>query len=89
MAPALGLTWAFCIHSRLRLTRTETIEEEHSESSQSRIVFNEENNETNLKKNLVHLRSLSIDFSFFIPKENRCRVFIVDRGVFSSGVDIV
>ena len=84
LAPALGLTWAFCVHSRIRLTRTETIEEEHFESAQSQIVFNEEDDRTKVKTNLVHLRALSIDFAFFIPKENRCRVFIIDKGFFAS-----
>lgn len=80
----MGLTWAFLVHCRIRLTRTETIEERHSDSQQSQIVFNEDDSSTNIKKNMVHLRSLSIDYCYHIPKSNRCHYFIIDKGVFAS-----
>ena len=84
LGPALGLTWAFIVHCRLQLTRTETIEEHHLESQQSQVVFDEQRATTCIKTNLVHLRSLSVDYSYHIPKANRCNYYIVDKGVFAS-----
>lgn len=84
LAPALGLTWAFLVHCRLKLSKTSKIEEHHAGSQQSQIVFDEQNSLTSIKKNVVHLRSLSIDYCYHIPKMNRCNYFIVDKGVFGS-----
>ncbi|CAF3705599.1 unnamed protein product [Rotaria socialis] len=84
LAPALGLTWAFIVHCRIKLSKTENIEEHHPDSQQSQIVFDEHKATTRIKTNLVHLRSLSVDYCYHIPKLNRCNYFIVDKGVFGS-----
>ncbi len=84
LAPALGLTWAFLVHCRVQLTKTEKIEEHHLDSQQSQVVFDERKAVTSIKTNVVHLRSLSIDYCYHIPKTNRCNYFIVDKGVFGS-----
>ncbi len=84
LGPALGLTWAFLIHCRIQLTKTEKIEEHHLDSQQSQVVFDERKATTSIKTNVVHLRSLSIDYCYYIPKTNRCNYFIVDKGVFGS-----
>lgn len=84
LGPALGLTWAFLVHCRIQLIRTETIEEHHLESEQSQVVFDEEKEQTRFRNHLVHLRSFSIDFCYHIRKSQRCRYFIVDKGVFAS-----
>ena len=82
LGPALGLTWAFLVHCRIKLTKTENIEEHHSDSQQSQVVFDERRATTSFKANVVHLRSLSVDFCYHIPKANQCNYFIVDKGVF-------
>ncbi len=84
LGPALGLTWAFLVHCRLKLTKTEQIEEHHLDSQQSQVVFDEQKSTTCIKTNVVYLRSLSIDYCYHIPKMNRCNYFIVDKGVFGS-----
>jgi hypothetical protein len=84
LGPALGLTWAFLVHCRIQLTKTEKIEEHHLESQQSQVVFDERKATTSIKINVVYLRSLSIDYCYHIPKMNRCNYFIVDKGVFGS-----
>jgi hypothetical protein len=84
LGPALGLTWAFLVHCRIQLTKTEKIEEHHPDSQQSQVVFDERKATTNIKTNVVYLRSLSVDYCYYIPKTNRCNYFIVDKGVFGS-----
>jgi hypothetical protein len=84
LGPALGLTWAFLVHCRIQLTKTETIEEHHLDSQQSQVVFDEQKATTSVKTNVVYLRSLSIDYCYHIPKSNRCNYFIIDKGVFGS-----
>mgnify|MGYP006911071026 FL=1 len=70
LGPALGLTWAFLVHCRIQLTRTENVEEHHLDSQQSQVVFDERKATTNILNNVVHLRSLAIDFCYYIPKTN-------------------
>ena len=84
LGPALGLTWAFLVHCRLQLTRTERIEEHHLDSQQSQVVFDERQATTCIKSNVVHLRSLSVDYCYHVPRGNRCNYYIVDKGVFAS-----
>jgi hypothetical protein len=84
LGPALGLTWAFLVHCRIKLTKTENIEEYHADSQQSQVVFDEQKATTSVKTNVVYLRSLSIDYCYHIPKSNRCNYFIIDKGVFGS-----
>ncbi|CAF0761475.1 unnamed protein product [Adineta steineri] len=84
LGPALGLTWAFLVHCRIQLTKTEKIEEHHPDSQQSQVVYDERQATTSIKTNVVYLRSLSIDYCYHIPKTNRCNYFIVDKGVFGS-----
>lgn len=82
LGPALGLTWAFLVHCRIQLTKTEQIEEHNPYSQQSQVVFDEQKSLTSIKSNVVYLRSLSIDYCYHIPKVNRCNYFIVAQGVF-------
>lgn len=82
LGPALGLTWAFLVHCRIQLTKTEQIEEHHPDSQQSQVIYDEEKSQTNIKTNVVYLRSLSIDYCYHIPKLNRCNYFIIAQGVF-------
>ncbi len=84
LGPALGLTWAFLVHCRIQLTKTEQIKEDYPDSQQSQVVFDEHKSTTSIKTNVVYLRSLSIDFCYYISKTNRCNYFIVDKGVFGS-----
>lgn len=84
LSPALGLTWAFLVHCRIRLTKTEQIEEHHPDSQQSQVIYDEQQSLTSIKTNVVYLRSLSIDYCYHIPKTNRCNYFIVVQGVFGS-----
>ncbi|CAF0763661.1 unnamed protein product [Rotaria sp. Silwood1] len=84
LCPALGLTWAFLVHCRIKLSKTGNIEEHHPDSQQSQIVFDEQKASTSIRTNVVHLRSLSVDYCYHIPRMNRCNYFIVDKGVFGS-----
>lgn len=80
----MGLTWAFLVHCRIQLRKTEQIEEHHPNSQQSQVIYDEQTSQTSIKSNVVYLRTLSIDYCYHIPKDNRCNYFIVAQGVFAS-----